>query len=316
MARATLAPQASVWQYLDEARTHAVAAALLDDRVVVREWAGGSSSEQVFPARAPWEAQLALWTLESRLALLGAYWRRTGETGGWVKIGPPRGAPVPDLRPAEIVSGIVLHHYHDPAGRLDELVAALPRDGRFEVVRAELELPELEVGRIRLLHEDLAEPLMRSVLVHEQVVRVHDARPKLVTRGDYVRALGRGGPQRVAEAVAGVAGRMAGEHWERPPPREPEPDVFDAFLVVVNDPRLLALHARFLQPDQEADLLRGGAPAIHRHLATRRLGVPHHEQHLLTILEASLLARERMRSGELTRWDPEVRALTRLAYYL
>lgn len=333
MVPVALARQATAWQYLDEARTHAVAAvwhrrrpdgsgdpsraaALLDDRVVVREWAQGSSSEQVFPARAPWEAQLALWTLEARLALLGAYWRRTGGAGGWVKIAPPRGAPIPDLRPAQITDRIVLHHYHDPTGRLDELIAAVPHHGRYQVVRAELELPGLAVGRVRLIHDALVAPLMRSALVHEQVVRIKDHRPKLVTAGDYDRALGWNGARRAAEALEAVEGRVVDRQWERPPPAPPEDDVFAIFLGMLDDPRLLALHTRYLAQGDEDPLLVGGAPAIHRHMATLRAQVPHQEQHLLTLLEASLLARERLRSGQLTRFDPEVRALTRLAYYL
>jgi hypothetical protein len=85
---------------------------------------------------------------------------------------------------------------------------------------------------------------------------------------------------------------------------------------MLDDPRLLALHSRYLTGDTERTILAGGPPAIKRHIAARRVETPHHDQHLLTLLEASLLARERMGSGRLTRWDPEVRALTRLAYYL
>lgn len=312
----TRARGATSWQYLDEARVHAVAAALLDDRIVVREWAQGASTEQAFPVRAPWEAQLALWTLEARLALLGAYWRRTGGEDGWVKIEPPRGAPVPDLRPAQIVDRIVLHHYHDLTGRLDELVAAVPHDGRFQVVRAEFELPTLEVGRVRLVRDGLVGPLVRSALVHEQVVRVNDDRTKLVTAGDYDRALGWNGARRAAAALEAIEGRVIDAQWERPPPAPTEDDVFALFLGMLDDKRLLALHARYVTPAEEEELMTGGAPAIRRYLATRRAQTPHQEQHLLTLLEASLLARERMRAGQLTRWDPEVRALTRLAYYL
>lgn len=269
-----------------------------------------------------WETRVALWTLEARLAHLGAYWRERSTARGWSPVRVPAGAPSPDARPNDVLEhgrASVLHHYHDPRGAGDTLLAALKagEPSRFMVVRAGIDVAALDVSKIDIVHPRLPAPLMRSVMVRDQMALAQAGLPKLVSRDDYRRAFGEGSDARAKRLVGEVVERAALGRTERFAARTQEDDeVYEEFLVRISDPRLLALHHRFLSADEEDELLAAGSVAIRKAIAAKRPTVDHTQRHLLTILEASLLAREKLKSGKLLRSDPEVRALTRLAYYL
>lgn len=316
-------PTAHWWRYVDEARTHDVLAQWLDIEgyLLVRETARAAPEpyEERITTRQPWEARVALWALECRLAALGPYWRLRSIDRGWSRIGRPIGLAAPDARPAEIFphERLLVHHYHDEQGRADQLVAALRRAGdaeRYQIVRAELDATSLELGRMRLLSANVAAPVMRSLVTREQMAMAETGMAKLVTRDDYRRAFGHA--ERASMLGHEIETRVVANQWERPARARSDDEEFQLFLSTLNDKRLLALHARFLGAREEELALAGGPPAIRKLVHDKRALAEHGEQHLLTILEASLLARERMRSGRLSKWDPEVRALTRLAFYL
>ena len=68
---------------------------------------------------------------------------------------------------------------------------------------------------------------------------------------------------------------------------ELDPSIFDA----LQNPKLLALHARWLAPGEGEALQAEGERAIRGHVNKLRPTVAKHEQHLLSLLEASLLVR-------------------------
>lgn len=313
------------WRYLERGRTHEVLAEWREAEGIMRLRETSPSApdarfEEAIRVAKPWEARVALWTIECRLSILGKYWQQRSTDSGWRQLGTPMGAPTPDLRRNSVIdpaNAPLVHHYHDPRGGGDLLLAALRGEpSRYAIVRAKLDVPSLDVGRIDVLHPRLADPVMKSIVMREQLSLTQTGLPKLVTRDDYVRAFGGGGERRAARLVDEVLERVRTNQLDRPALRPEDSDVYAEFLVTLHDPKLRALHKRFLLPGEEPRLLAGGPIAIRKAISEKRAQVEHTAQHLLTILEASLLARERLQGGKLARGDPEVRALTRLAYYL
>lgn len=326
IAHARRAPPQLAWtRYLEAARTHEVLAEWRASEGTLRlletsPEAPDARWEETLLVAQPWEARVALWQIECRLSALGAYWQQGSSDLTWLPLAPPAGAPAPDLRRNFVVDpshAPLVHHYHDVHGGGDTLVAALRAQGqRYAVVSAQVDVPSLDIGRIDLRHAHLPGPMMRSLVMREQLALTQAGLPKLVSRDDYARAFGSGGEHRAARLIDEVLRRVRENQLDRPAPRLEDADIYAEFLMTVSDPRLVALHKRFLKPEEEDAILAGGPPAIRKAIAHLRAGVDHRAQHLLTIIEASLLARERMRNGTLVRSDPEVRALTRLAYYL
>lgn len=72
----------------------------------------------------------------------------------------------------------------------------------------------------------------------------------------------------------------------------------------MNEPRLLALHGRFLLPGEDRRLIEEGELAILRAMRARREDAAPHERHLVSLLEASLLLRRALMKR--TRVDAEV----------
>lgn len=68
---------------------------------------------------------------------------------------------------------------------------------------------------------------------------------------------------------------------------ELDPDI----LAALRNPRLEALHTRWLAPGEDAALQKQGALAIRDRIGKLRAKVPPHEQHIVSLLEASLLVR-------------------------
>lgn len=324
-AGAPARPRRVWWHYLDAGRTHEV---LIEWRepeglLHVREssaCAPDAVLEESVRAQAPWEVRVGVWTLEARLAALGSYSREASGALGWRVLAMPLGATVPDARPNDVLrhkDASMLHHYHDARGAGGTLLAALRTcEERFVLVRAAVDGVAVEVGRIELVHARLPAPLARSAIARDQLALEQSGLQKLVSRDDYRRAYGGGGDKRAVCLADELVARVRAGHLERPATTARDEDVFAEFLVRLSDPRLLALHHRFLDVAEEARLLREGPIAIRRAIAQKRAGAEHGQRHLLTILEASLLARERLQAGRLLASDPEVRALTRLAFYL
>lgn len=322
---AQVPPRLAWWRYLEGGRTHEVLAQWneTEGTFALRETAPGAPDarfDESHKVAQPWEARVALWQLECRLAALGSYWQQKSTQATWRLLGAPVGAPAPDRRHnlvIEAVGAALIHHYHDARGGGDQLLSAVRvTPARYGVLRAQIDVPSLAIGRIDVLHPRAPHAMAQSLVVREQFILAQAGMGKLVTRDDYVRAFGHGGEARATRIVQEVIERVREQRFERPAPRLEDSDAYAEFLLTVNDPRLLALHKRFLEPGEETTLLAAGPVVIRRAVAQKRATAGHNAQHLLTILEASLLARERMRTGTLVRTDPEVRALTRLAYYL
>ncbi|HUR68150.1 MAG TPA: hypothetical protein VM370_02810 [Candidatus Thermoplasmatota archaeon] len=314
------------WRYLECAHAHEVLAEwrAAEGVLLLRETAPGAPDarlESALRIAAPWEARVALWQLEARLAALGAYWRqRSSDGAGWRALLRPAGAPEPDMRRNMVIDATLaplVHHFHDELGRGDHLLAALRSPGeRFVVIRAQIDVPGLDVGRIDVLHPRLPERMAKSVVMREQLALMEQGLAKVTTRSDYLRAFGDGGDHRAQRVMDAVRARVREGDLARPERSHEAKEEYAEFLILINDPRLRALHKRFLTAKEESELLTQGAAAIAKAIAYKRAFVDHTAQHLLTLLEASLLARERLRTGKLAREDPEVRNLTHLAYYL
>lgn len=75
-------------------------------------------------------------------------------------------------------------------------------------------------------------------------------------------------------------------------------------LRAMTQPKLLALHGRFLGPGDDQRLIEEGELAILRAMRAKRDEVPPHERHLVSLLEASLLLRRAL--AKRTRVDKEV----------
>lgn len=317
------APAKATWRYVERGRAHDVRVEYAMPSATMRivELAREGRIEQHLQVHRPWEARVALWLLEARLAQLGEYWRTRTGLPGWTRVLRPVGAPIPDARENEAIrpsSAPLFHHYHDERGGGDRLLAALRDEGapRYTIVRALLDVENLNLGRIDVLHKAMPDVLSRSAILREQIALTQTGLGKLASLDDYERAFGFGGEKRAARLVEEVVSRVRDGDLDRPMAYAEDSDVYAEFLLRIHDPRLLALHRRFLGAGEEDALLEAGPVIIRKAIQHKRLEVDHREQHLLTILEASLLAREKMRGRKLTRHDPEVRALTRLAYYL
>lgn len=317
---------------MDEPRTHEVRLELLQGEpsyILVRENAPGETDpdarlEDRVPLREPWAARLRHWELECQLSMLGRYWRNQVGRPGWSLVGRPAGAPVLDLRGSEPLrrgDGSVVHHLHQGPGERDRILAALrlPSDvaASYQIVSAEIDLGMAEAREIVVLHARLPEGPSRSRLVRGVMDLAARGYRALVTGEDYATAHGAAGARQAAAAWEDALGRIrAGELGEAAPVEREQAATLSEFLHVLNDPRLHALHRRFLTPAEEEALVASNGPAIRRAVAQRRARATHQEQHLLTILEASLLARERIRHKRFRCTDPEVAALRRLAFYL
>lgn len=84
----------------------------------------------------------------------------------------------------------------------------------------------------------------------------------------------------------------------------------DDVLHALRDPKLQALHDRMLAPGEEARLIDAGQRLLVEAMREKRETTKPHEQHLVSILEASLLLRQAL--AKRSRIDPEV--LTRVKH--
>ena len=319
------------WLYVDDRRAHQVHAGLRGGtEFVVREsaFANDDPDEVADWARRvaePWEAQFYLLELEKRLALLGRYWRFDAAQPdvGWTAV---RGAdPFEglDLRPvqgAPFEGRVAFHHYHQ-TGAQDVVLATLaqptPRGPRHLLATLTLAFPDAEGGDLQLLHPRLPDAPARSLLAREHLALRAGGHAKLVDAADFARAHGADAARARDEAYRAALQRLSEGAWGRARRgREPPVDaVYTDYATALADPRLMALHARFLAPGEEETLLAAGEPAIRRFIQRQRQACEARDQHLLTLLQASLLARDGLRAHAAV--DPEVAALVRrFSHYL
>ncbi|HUR68858.1 MAG TPA: hypothetical protein VM370_06385 [Candidatus Thermoplasmatota archaeon] len=322
------------WMYVDEAHRHEVHAGVRPGDApafVVKESAYQNDRPDevladVFPLEAPWEAQLFHWQLECRLALLGRYWRHDVREPGWRPLARPQG--VPPIDPREVAVSpyrgrVVFYHFHHRKRHADELLVAIPtataQGKRYLLALAAFAFPNGADGDVRLLHANLPEAPARSLVVREHMRLKGEGYDKLVWGPDFALAHGATWQREAGQAYEQVLRRIGeGRFGARRDEREDVVDpLYTDFLGALTDPRLLDLQARYLTPEEQEEALAGGESIIRRMIAEKRAGVPHAEQHKLTVVEASLLARDQLRPGQGARVDPEVAALVRrFSYYL
>jgi hypothetical protein len=307
---------------VDQARTHEVRFAVDAGVLTVVESAVGESdpaASLVTRQRVvdEWEATSHRAELEARLGMLGAYWRSDGS--GWRNV--PRRSAIVDLRPVDVElqpeRHAAVHAFHHPA-KADRMLLALPA-ASSRAMLAELELRALAPTAARLLHSGLPAGPMRSLLAHEHL-RAHDAGyGKLRTATELAFVYGPDWRTRFTAAIRVGLDRIRAEPaWRED--AEAAKSAHDPTLearahALLLDPRLAIVSARFLGPGEEEDLLRAGSSFIERAIAGKRRGARSAEQHLLSVLEASLLLRERLRRHASLETEL-VERVHRLSYYL
>lgn len=318
------APPCASSTYVDEARTHEVrlyVAGPDDARVVhVVESAFGDTDPAAVlcashPVREAWEVRYHKAALEARLGMLGSYWRSDG--GLWMPV--PRRPALVDLDAVVVDVGARqagIHHFHSTTRPTRVLLAMAP-DLRHadRALLAELQMEALETIDARLLHPALPLGPLRSALADEHL-RARDAGyAKLRTPTEFGLVYGPDWKERLTEAIVAGVRRLAAPVEKASAARAEDDGMAIVSHEVLNDPRLLRIHRRFLAPDEEAGLLRDGEHAIRRSIAQKRRSALAQDQHLLSILEASLLVRERL--ARRSKVDKElVDRVDRLSYYL
>ena len=320
------------WLYVDAAHTHEVRAGVRPGpkpEFVIRESTFHNDRpdefvEQALAIESPWETQLFHWQLECRLSMLGKYWRLEASENAWRPLVAPQGRP--DLDTREVMANpyggrVILYHFHDAADAREKLLVAIPNASpigkRYLLALATLDLLNSPDAHIHLIHAHLPEAPTRSVVVREHMALRGTRWQKLVSGSDFERTLGPHWARATAAAYAEILRRISEGSFGSP--ERPRSDAHDAiytdFVRALTDPRLLALQAHFLTPDEQEKALATGEHAIRRLITTKRATATADEQHKLTMVEASLLARDQLRPGE--RVDPEVSALVRrFSYYL
>lgn len=322
------------WTYVDEHHTHEVHAGVRPGApraFVVKESAFHNDRadevvEQVFPIESPWDAQLYHWKLECRLALLGKYWRHDAQQPGWRALVPPQGLPQIDLREVAVSpyrGRVIFHHFHQRKTKQEALLVALPdvapQGKRYLIATAHFRFPNGADADIDLLHAHLPDGPAGSVIVREHLALKEKQYDKLVWGQDFQFAHGASWAQETGHAYAGILRRVgerafggtrsaSGVHID---------PIYTDYVRALTDPRLLELQAKYLTHEEQETALAGGEPAIRKLIARKRDRAPPEDQVKLTVLEASLLARDQLRPGQRSRMDPEVSALVRrFSYYL
>jgi hypothetical protein len=313
------------WTYLDEERTHEVQLALSGTTLTVIE-SGFREADPAAQLRVEhtgldeWDARSHKAELEARLGMLGQYWRNEG--AGWRPL--PRRPAIVDLRALDLPLGdggrhAGVHHFHHPA-KSGRMLLSLPPSGALatRALLAEFELDALAPTTARLLHPALTTGPLRSLLAAEHL-RAHEAGyGKLRSEHEFALVFGPDWRSRLLACIAeGASHLKVGQVWRKHADRvaSTKDDLLSRAEALLMDPRLRALHERYLAADEQERLMREGDLAIVHAVQVKRRSAPHDEQHLLSVLEASLLLRERLRTR--AKLDPElVDRAQRLAFYL
>lgn len=300
------------WLFVDDKRTHEVFAGVRASAFVVKESAFGNAvADEILSYEVemgdPWEGAMRLLELENRLALIGSYWKHDAQAPGWVKLKAPAFTSI-DLRPISHHGRVHFHHYAKK-GSPRVTLAVIPRPGpRYLLARAEYEYPLVEEGSLALVHAHLTPAPAISLLAREQLALFGRGYTKIVVPEPDMQDVHDVFLRRLSE------GRLGGPKERAAAPVD---DLYTDYSANLNDPRLIAIHARFLTAEEEAQALAGGPLAIKRLVQAKRLEFKQpNEGMLLSMVEASLLARDGL-SASRPHVDPEVAALVRrFSYYL
>lgn len=360
-------PEPLSWAYADDRRTHRIETELQRGRTlefVIQERAlDRDDPEEVYVERHAlvdaWEARVHQLALETRLALLGTYYKSAGV--GWHPVRAPVGHAL-DLEPLDLKAEgevVEFHHYQARDSRhavtLVGVHEELPRGKRALLARLDYSFPDVDGGNLQLVHPRLPPVVFRSALASQHLELRElgfaklgkgdngpmDARSWSALRAVLETILTRlvegrlgkpgteGGPGggRVDALSALEAIAVARRSRNAASARERSFDVEDEIgpnnapvegkkpaammeelpadiVKAMNDPRLVALHARYLQPGEDARLIEEGDLAILRAMRARRETVEPTERHLVSLLEASLLLRRSLIKR--TPLEPEV----------
>ena len=342
------------WVYVDDRRTHIVRAAIVNGpplEFVIKESAFGASREDeayTVPHRMMdrWESKLLQMRLETRLTLLGNYYR--SENGGpWSPVraaGPTAGRL--DLAPIALHEDghVDFHHYGKPSEHRAVTLVGVPQETpegtRYVLARLDFAFPDVEGGHLQLIHGRLPPAVYRSAVaaLHLELLElgIEKAKPReghvsadprwwaalqavldavleRLVEGRVGKGEPPGSPRRrdhaaVAQAMGALkdakgafgAGAKFDTEYELDPAsqgvegRKPEvllDEVQATLLGVLNDPRLLRLHERMLPGGETPRLIGEGELAIKAAMKKKREAARPDEQHLVSILEASLLVR-------------------------
>lgn len=322
------------WLYVDERRTHELHAGIRGAEFVVRESAYGNEDadeifESVTPIAEAWEGQLFLMELENRLGLLGKYWRFDvlAPQAGWTLVHAKEAFESLDMRTvrSELYEGrVAFYHFHKRGSRdvvLVNIPSATPRGPRYMLAQMTFDFPNAADGDLDLLHPRLPTGPAQSLVARAYLDAKAKGYDKLIGPQDFALVHGKDWRQELHHAYETTLQRLSegrlGSGKELRARDAPVDDLYTDYLASLSDPRLIALHARFLQTGEEQQLMEGGETAIRRFITKKREEATPNDQHLLTILQASLLARDGLRAGQPTKVDPEVAALVRrFAFYL
>lgn len=319
--------------YVDEARTHQVQARLAQEDgamafVVMESPYDAFTQDDLLytrlPIQSPWEATFHRADLEGRLAQMGKYWRYTPEQRGWLPLRLHPGVPRIDLRPVEWQEGdaqLAFHHFHRTGERARLLLTLTKRLGvgaRYLVADLEMDFPRARDGVLRILHERIPAGPLRSLLAREHVDLARKGYDKLSDPREFALVYGPDWREMMRNALDVALDRVReNEVGDGSLPRatgEDEGAVHDYHRLLL-DPRLAAVHRRFLPKEEEDLLLSTTHVHVQRWIASRRKTARHDDQHLLSLLEASLLARLCIRDGRPL--DAVVaKQLRRLAFYM
>lgn len=200
---------------------------------------------------------------------------------------------------------------------------------RYLLGRLDYRFPDVDGGNLRVVHPRLPQPVYRSLLA-QQHLELHElefrksgegiradsqswaalracldailsrllqgnlgdrARPAQLPTELQVALRASAGASKAARqfgvedeglgSASAVAARPMGKFDEM------DPDILSA----LGNPKLLALHARWLQPGEDIALQKSGELAIRERIVKLRASVPAEEQHIVSLLEASLLVR-------------------------
>lgn len=310
------------WSYADEERTHEV-------RVLIRGQAPERQMhvvESAFGDRDPdsmvrsthrldaeWDARYHTAELEARLGMLAQYWKNEGS--GWTQV--PRRRSIVDLTPLslDVASRKAnVHHFHHASGG-ERMVLALASARPDRAVLAELDLEQLVPKSARLVHARLPPGPLQSLLAVAHLQANQAGYLKVTSPSEFAFLYGPHWKGQIAGAITEGVRRLSARERAAATQATAESSSPVVSMAVLSDPRLRKVHEQFMREDEEQALIDSGEAAIHRAIAWKRKDTPHGEQHLLSLLESSLLIREQLKRGG--RVDADLVAmLDRLAYHL
>lgn len=338
-AAAALPSDAMVlWLYVDDAQTHELQAGIRKSdplEFFVRETERGNPNASEahvwrYPIQGTWESRSHHLALEERLTLLGRYQRNSTGTQGWKRVQQNVGAKRLDLEALETggeFGATRVHYYGSRESARSALILETPSyeaaGERVRVARLDFDFPHAETGTLSLVHKGLPPVLARSVLaaLHlelaanklEKVVSVDRNANANAAWWNQLAQVVRVGQRRLHEGQLGggaPAPKMAPIPAVQSAPAPSEASLLDLHAALEH-PRLLALHRRFVTPDEERNALAEGEGGIANLVRKKRAEHGADQQHLLGVLEASLLGRHH--AGDPTRMPAPMAELLRRA---